>query len=309
MMYYKYIDILVKAFGYDAKNILDVGSANTKYIEAFHWIPEKFTLDIKNPYKSPNVTAIETDFFDYHPNKKFDFVTCFQVLEHIPDVQPFAQKLFTMSNRVLLSVPYMWPENAEDEHVNDPIDEKKLYEWTGKRPSYSIIVTEPLRNPRKGISKRLISYYGPEGDSINFKHAIDNVRKLNKYELGHEKQLENLTTEVEENNQMFKGLQKDLNNILVNQKKYFELAKLKLEEFRLETNLKEKSILNQELEHQKNELKDEIRRYKSDMRKMEMDQQYYLKECNKILQSTSWKVMKPMRWVRSLFKKVLGKNR
>ena len=178
MMYYKYIDILVKAFAYDAKSIIDVGSANTEYIEKFYWIPNKYTLDIKNPYTSSNVTAIETDFLTFKPEEKFDFVTCFQVLEHIPEVQLFAKKLFEISEKVLISVPHLWPKGAEKEHINDPVDEEKLFKWTNREPSYSIIVSEPLREPRKGISRRMICYYGPVGEQINYRKAMDNVLEL-----------------------------------------------------------------------------------------------------------------------------------
>ena len=126
MMYYKYIDFMVQAFAADAKSLIDIGTADTQYIENFDWIPNKYALDIKNPYGSAAVKSIEIDFLDYQPEEKFDFVTCLQVLEHIPNVEEFAKKLLKISNRVLISVPYMWPEGSEDEHIHDPIDLQKV---------------------------------------------------------------------------------------------------------------------------------------------------------------------------------------
>ncbi|ENH98078.1 hypothetical protein J416_01899 [Gracilibacillus halophilus YIM-C55.5] len=169
MFYYQYIDFLVRAFASDAHRLLDVGTANTQYIENFEWIPEKFSLDIENPYQSPNVTAIEQDFFQYTPARDFDFVTCLQVLEHIPNVEDFAQKLLAISDKVLISVPYMWPEGSEEGHIHDPINLDKVNRWMGREPSYYIIVEEPLRNPNTGKSKRLICYY--QKDKMNYGNA------------------------------------------------------------------------------------------------------------------------------------------
>ncbi|WBL14539.1 methyltransferase domain-containing protein [Sutcliffiella sp. NC1] len=176
MMYYKYVDYLVRAFAADAKSIIDVGTANTKYIESFTWIPNKYSLDIKNPYSSSSVKGIEMDFLKFEPKEKFDFVTCLQVLEHIPNVEAFAQKLLSISDKVLISVPYNWPAGSEDEHIHDPIDLDKLNKWMGKEPTYYIIVEEPLRNPVKRKNKRLICYY--QTQNINFGEARSTAKRI-----------------------------------------------------------------------------------------------------------------------------------
>lgn len=306
MMYYKYVDILVKAFAYDAKNIIDIGSANTQYIESYYWIPDKYTLDIKNPYKSPHVTAIEEDFLNYHIDKKFDFVTCFQVLEHIPDAKRFAEKLFEVSDKVLLSIPYMWPEDAEKEHINDPVDSEKLKSWTGREPSYSIIVSEPLRIPSKGIEKRLIAYYGPETVKINYKKALENVEnlKLASEEIGRNRELESIS----KNNQIYVDVRNDLTKVIENQKNYYELIKLELEIFNLENESKHRVGTNKEIGEKVFELRKEINHYKNQMPIIIKEKQVYQKEYNKILNSTSWKSTAPMRKAGKTLKNIIGKK-
>jgi FkbM family methyltransferase len=165
MMYYRYVDFLVRALAADARSLIDVGSANAQYIENFDWIPKRHTLDIKKPYSSENVTGIQTDFFDFQPEEKYDFATCLQVLEHIPDAKSFARKLFEVADRVLISVPYKWEKDSTRWHVHDPVDASKLLDWTGREPSYSIVVEEPLlRSPKR---HRLICYYHPEGEKLD----------------------------------------------------------------------------------------------------------------------------------------------
>src|SRR5690625_1680048 len=236
MMYYKYIDVLVKAFAYQAESIIDIGSANTRYIESFDWIPHKFTLDIKNPYRSPNVTAIETDFLTYALEQKFDFVICLQVLEHIPQVEEFAQKLFTLADRVLISVPYMWPKGSDPTHIHDPVDEEKIKQWTNREPSYSIIVEEPLRIPSKGISRRLLCYYGPE-ENIDYIQANRNVQLLKSNE---DDEITYVQQQIDESQQTQQNMIDHLHQIKANQKVFHQILKLELEILKLEERLKDK---------------------------------------------------------------------
>jgi hypothetical protein len=164
-MYYKYVDYLVRALAADANSLIDVGSADAQYIENFHWIPKRNTLDIRKPYSSENVAGIEMNFFGFEPEEKYDFATCLQVLEHIPDAKSFARKLFEIADRVLISVPYKWEKDSTSTHVHDPVDLDKLLSWTGRQPSYSIVVEEPLSQSRS--RNRLICYYHFEGEKLD----------------------------------------------------------------------------------------------------------------------------------------------
>ncbi len=165
MMYYQYVDFLVRALAADARSLIDVGAADAQYIENFAWIPKRNTLDKRKPYSSENVAGIEMDFFDFEPEEKYDFATCLQVLEHVPDAKSFARKLFEIADRVLISVPYKWEKDSNRWHVHDPVDLDKLLSWTGRQPSYSIVVEEPLSRSRK--RNRLICYYHSEGEKLD----------------------------------------------------------------------------------------------------------------------------------------------
>lgn len=298
MMYYKYIDILVKAFAYHAKSIIDIGSSATNHIENYFWIEEKFTLDIEKPYASKHVTAIEEDFLTFEPNRTYDFVTCLQVLEHIEEVERFAQKLFTLSDRILISVPYQWPQGSEPTHLHDPVCEEKLFKWTGRQPHDSIIVEEPLRIPKKRISKRLIAYYGPPNEEINYQQAQRNVQKLNNMDpYQADKQ-----DAVNENEQIYKQLLDPLNKILTKQENHFETIREELETTRLEREVKDQMKVNEQMEHKIESLTKEIERYRRGITNNVNRQQYYLKEYRKVLQSNSWKMMKPLRKIRSILK-------
>ncbi len=174
-LYYRYIEQIVSVLASDAKSYLDVGSSDAEYIESFRWIPVRHTVDIRRPYSSPNVVGIKQDFFTFQPDAKYDFVSCFQVLEHIPDAAAFAQHLTQMADRVLVSVPFLWPEGSNRHHVHDPVDLEKLSGWFGRAPDYSIIVEEPLRNPAKG--RRLIAYYHNAGEMPSYADLRRNQRK------------------------------------------------------------------------------------------------------------------------------------
>ena len=304
MMYYKYIDVLVKAFAYQAESIIDIGSANTRYIESFDWIPHKFTLDIKNPYRSPNVTAIETDFLTYAPEQKFDFVICLQVLEHIPQVEEFAQKLFTLADRVLISVPYMWPKGSDPTHIHDPVDEEKIKQWTNRAPSYSIIVEEPLRIPSKGISRRLLCYYGPE-ENIDYQQANRNVQLLKSNE---DDEITYVQQQIDESQQTQQNMIDHLHQIKANQKAFHQILKLELEIFKLEERLKDKVVSKEDFQLRISKLKKEIERYKKAVQQEVRQQQRHAKEYNHIIESTSWKMMAPLRSVGSLVRRTIKKN-
>lgn len=168
MIYYRYLDMIVRGVAADCKSMIDVGAHNTALIENFSWVEERVTLDLKEPYSSPKVKGIRADFFTFKPEKPFDIALCCQVLEHIPDASAFAQHLFEVGKRVLISVPYLWPEGGTKNHVHDPVDMEKLTRWTKREPAYHIVVEEPLRNTK---ARRLIAYYPAPGEKFSLKNA------------------------------------------------------------------------------------------------------------------------------------------
>jgi hypothetical protein len=154
LLYFQYVDFLVRVVGRDAQSILDVGSNSCPYLEWFHWIPYKFSIDIQAPYYSWRVHGKKIDFQDYANNREFDLCLCLQVLEHIHDVKSFAQKLLKVAHHVIVSVAYRWPSGTDSRHVHDPVDERKLVTWFNRIPNYEIIVIEPITGKR-----RIICYY------------------------------------------------------------------------------------------------------------------------------------------------------
>ncbi|MFD2658196.1 class I SAM-dependent methyltransferase [Gracilibacillus thailandensis] len=291
MMYYQYIDFLVRAFAINAKNILDVGTANTAYIENFDWISDKYTLDISKPYSSPNVTSIEMDFLEFNPENRFDFVTCLQVLEHIPKVDEFAKKLLEVSDRLLISVPYNWIEGSEDEHIHDPVDLDKVNKWFGREPSYYIIVEEPLRDIKKGKHRRLICYY--QDEPVNYKKALQNVK-------------EGYTKEIKMNSEYGNSNQNLLLNTIDLLRKEQEMNHEILEtEFAIrdiETRLKELRNENKSKRQKIKALEDQIKKQSEKIVLFRNKQKYCKRQYTKIQNSRAWKVTDPIRRIKKLVK-------
>jgi len=156
LVYYQAIDFIVRCVGVDAKSIIDVGSGNCPYLEWFHWIDRKVSIDIKAPYSSDKVEAIVANILDYEFQEKFDIGLCLQVLEHINDPTPFARRLLELSDRLVVSVPYKWPEGKTTGHVQDPVDKAMLEKWFGRPANYTVIINEPLGGAK---GRRLIAIF------------------------------------------------------------------------------------------------------------------------------------------------------
>jgi hypothetical protein len=122
-------------------------------IEDFDWIEDRSTLDYSDPYSSERVKGISADFFEFDPPRHYDLALCLQVLEHVQDAVSFAQKLFQIADRVMITVPYKWRAGADKWHVQDPVDFNKLHSWTGREPLISAVIQE-----RTG-SRRILAYY------------------------------------------------------------------------------------------------------------------------------------------------------
>ena len=156
LMYYRYVDFIVRTVGRDAGSLIDVGTGNCPYLEWFDWIQRRVSVDIVPPYSSDTVEGIRGNIHDIKFDDKFDVCLCLQVLEHVTDAKSFARRLAEIGRTVVISVPYNWPEGQTEGHVHDPVDLDKLSDWVGRRPNYHITVQEPFRTKKH---ERLIAVY------------------------------------------------------------------------------------------------------------------------------------------------------
>ena len=156
LLYYRYIDYMMRVVATDARSLIDVGTGGCPYLEWFDWIPDRVSFDLRSPYTSETVRGIEGDIMGYRFEERFDACTCLQVLEHVPDVKPFARRLLEIARTVVVSVPHRWPPRTTPGHVQDPVTARKLNAWMGRRANYAIVVAEPFRGAK---GERLIAVY------------------------------------------------------------------------------------------------------------------------------------------------------
>jgi hypothetical protein len=167
MLYYQAIFQYAAVAGEGARTVLDVGGADTDYVNWLYWIPDRYVLDLEIVSPPPGVTAIQMDFLDYRPRTRFDLVLCCQVLEHVADPVAFCAHLREIATNLIVSVPYKWLGNTPG-HVNDPVDETKLEGWMEIKPNAWQLVQEPFRE------QRLIALYNL-GDGPDFRYPKETV--------------------------------------------------------------------------------------------------------------------------------------
>lgn len=115
-----------------------------RYLE---WFDGFERTSIETPTRGCTIDGVRvfhSDFMDWEPDQQYDLVLCLQVLEHIPDPTPFARKLFECGRVVIVSVPYRWEAGACSEHIHDPVDERKLREWMGRKTAEHTVVDARL---------------------------------------------------------------------------------------------------------------------------------------------------------------------
>jgi predicted O-methyltransferase YrrM/trans-aconitate methyltransferase len=158
MLYYAAVYQIVAVVGREAQRVLDVGSGNTDYLLRMSWIPEKVQLNkgFSGSGELPGIQRISADFYQWEAVNPYDLVLCLQVLEHVPDPTSFCDRLKQAGQRLVISIPYKWDGKAPG-HINDPVDEKKVRSWMGRRPNYSLLVREPFG------PARWIAYYDLQG--------------------------------------------------------------------------------------------------------------------------------------------------
>lgn len=165
LLYYQYFRMIIRCVGKDAGSMIDIGSGNAPYLEWFDWIGKRVSVDIRTPYRSATVEGIKGDIHKLTFPEKFDICTCMQVMEHVPEAGPFAQRLLELGKLLVVSVPYKWPKGKTNGHVHDPVDLEKLTAWFGRKPNYSQIVKEPF-SASKG--RRLFAIYDPADPEMQF---------------------------------------------------------------------------------------------------------------------------------------------
>ena len=152
--YYREVLRLVRLYVPDGESVIDVGSGETRVIDELAEFSHRVALDQRYVPPRPGIAQITADFRVWRPPCRYDLVLCLQVLEHLNDPTAFAQKLFSIGEWVIITVPYGWPAGACPGHVQDPVDEAKLRGWTGREPLETVIVSDG-RN-------RLIAVYRPD---------------------------------------------------------------------------------------------------------------------------------------------------
>lgn len=149
--YYREVVRLARLHAPAGGAAIDVGSGDVDVIDALDTFQVRVTLDRRYVPPRPGIDHVTSDFLSWRPDRRFDLVLCLQVLEHLDDPTAFAQRLFEIGDRVIISVPFRWSAGACPTHVQDPVDEAKLAAWTSRVPAETLVVRDEL--------ERLIVFY------------------------------------------------------------------------------------------------------------------------------------------------------
>jgi hypothetical protein len=140
--YYKTVNTCLSTI--DFSSIIDVGSRKSPVLESIDNSVYKTRLDIVALPPMPNIHDVTADFYTWVPDRIYDVAICLQVLEHLDDPSTFVKKLFNTAKTVIVSVPYKWKPGTCKEHIQDPVDEKKLLSWTDREPNETYIIVDRL---------------------------------------------------------------------------------------------------------------------------------------------------------------------
>jgi hypothetical protein len=139
--YYKKVLEIINIYS-NYESIIDVGGRDTEILKDLSF-RDIACLDLNKLPENDRIRTIKCDFYKWIPDKKYDIVTCLQVLEHLDDPGTFAKKLFELSNKlVIISVPYKWPKGFCKYHLQDPVSEDDIFKWTGKSYNESYIIED-----------------------------------------------------------------------------------------------------------------------------------------------------------------------
>ena len=140
--YYREVVRLARKHVPQGGRVIDVGAHEAELLRELDWFDVRLAVDTRYVMPRKGVDTLVADFRDYDIDEPFDLVVCLQVLEHLPDPEPFARKLLRSGRTAIVSVPYRWPADARDTHMHDPVDERKLRDWTGAEPVETCMVTD-----------------------------------------------------------------------------------------------------------------------------------------------------------------------
>ena len=141
--YYREVIRLAREWAPGGGRVIDVGANETALLRQLDWFEQRVALDIRRFFGAQEgIQRITTDFLAYRPERPFDLVLCLQVLEHLAEPAVFARKLFDTGATVIITVPYKWPKGECKTHVQDPVDETNLREWTQREPLATSVVMD-----------------------------------------------------------------------------------------------------------------------------------------------------------------------
>jgi len=153
LIYYK----IIKEILYDKMGdlIIDIGAMDTDTVLQGNF-NKRIVINLEPVLNQiENVKYVIGDYLNILPLPYADYVLCLQVLEHVKDPKEFAQKLLKQGGTIIVSVPYKWAIGACPWHVQDPVDDEKMYKWFSREPLWSKLVTEG-----DGIQRKIYFYKG-----------------------------------------------------------------------------------------------------------------------------------------------------
>ena len=141
---YTYMHIARKMMGLlgaSALTALDVGSNRTPVVMSFP-ARRRYSVDMGAPYHKQGVIGVSSDYLKWVAPEPINIASCLQVLEHIPDPAPFAQKLLADAEVVIASVPHMERPRANPGHLHSMISPETFASWFGRPPNFLYIARE-----------------------------------------------------------------------------------------------------------------------------------------------------------------------
>ena len=135
---------IIKIVGSSATTIVDVGSNRTPILEFLPMVENRYSVDPQTPYENEGIISVFEDFllFSPPPAVNFQLGTCLQVMEHVSNPYDFAQRLLSVCEVVLISVPYLEPPGANPGHIHSMINLETIEKWFGKSPNFTYVAVE-----------------------------------------------------------------------------------------------------------------------------------------------------------------------